>query len=103
MNLLIVLPEGFAGIGGEISTNVDDPVEVANTWPFCNPTMRILSPRFQIAIVLIGEVPANGTWLTAVIVSPRSNERYNRSDPKYTVFGEPAPTPIGAYHKTAGV
>src|ERR1051326_5239632 len=80
---LLVPPAGFAGSVGVMLTIVDDPVEVAQTWPFCVPAIRTLSSAFAIAIVLMGDAGLDsGIWLTAVIVSPRSLERYKRSAPK---------------------
>ena len=40
-NLLIVLPFGFVGNDPLVMlTIVEEPVDVAHTWPFCKPTMR---------------------------------------------------------------
>src|ERR1700752_1733855 len=82
---------GFAGNDGlVIFTSVSEPVVVAQTSPFCNPTTRKLSFCGEIAMLLMGEptetavlppggvrVPVGviGDWLTIVIVSPRSVDR----------------------------
>jgi hypothetical protein len=52
MNLLVP-PAGFVGRDGVILTVVDDPVEVAHTWPFCVP-QREYCRRRPDANVLMG-------------------------------------------------
>src|SRR5947209_5506348 len=81
---------------------VDEPVVVANTLPFRNPTILTLSFWGEMPIALIGwpATSAAGTFaalvVTGTIVVPWSVERYRRSVPKYKVFGVPGPSAIGA-------
>jgi len=75
-NLSVVLPLGWEGKLPEVMfTSVEDPVLVAQTWPFVNPTIRYVSSCGEMAIVLIGDVLEIGAWLTTTIVSPRSVDR----------------------------